>query len=157
MHSLIQIILHSSPLVVYLLVAIMLLLESCAVPIINTTLLLAAGGLVSLGHLNFWALIAAAILGSITGACLAYLIGLRGGRDIVVRLAMIFRIDTQKIDTTERWFQKTGVWMVFLSRMTPYVRPCSWSSLATGASLDSAFYNSNSVCICVGNCSLLSV
>jgi len=29
----------------------------------------------------------------------------------------------QKIETTERWFQKTGVWIVFLSRITPYVRP----------------------------------
>jgi membrane protein DedA with SNARE-associated domain len=101
----------------------MLLLESCAVPIINSTLLLSAGALASSGHLNIWSLIVAAILGSISGACLAYVIGLRGGRNIVVRLAVIFRIDMQKIDTTERWFQKTGMWMVFLSRLTPYVRP----------------------------------
>ncbi len=93
MHNLIQMIFHASPLLVCLIVAIMLLLESSAVPLINTTLLLTAGALASQGHLNIWVLIATAILGSVSGACLAYVIGIR------------------------------GVWMVFFSRMMPYVRP----------------------------------
>jgi membrane protein DedA with SNARE-associated domain len=123
MHDLIQMIFHASPLLVFLLVAVILLLESSAVPLINTTLLLAAGALASQGHLNFWVLLAAAILGSISGACLAYVIGLRGGRHIFLRLAALFHIDAQKVNMTERWFQKNGVWMVFFSRMMPYVRP----------------------------------
>jgi membrane protein DedA with SNARE-associated domain len=123
MHGLIQMIFHASPLLVCLLVAIILLLESSAVPLINTTLLLAAGALASQGHLNIWVLIATAILGSVSGACLAYVIGIRGGRQIFLRLASLFHIDAQKVDMTERWFQKKGVWMVFFSRMTPYVRP----------------------------------
>lgn len=118
-----QIILHASPLLVYLLVAVMLLLESSGVPLINTTLLLLTGALASLGHLNIWVLIVTTILGSISGACLAYVIGLRGGRQIFLRLASLFHIDAQKVSMTERWFQKAGVWMVFFSRMTPYVRP----------------------------------
>ncbi len=123
MHDLIQMIFHASPLLVFLLVAVILLLESSAVPLINTTLLLAAGALASQGHLNFWALLAAAIVGSISGACLAYIIGLRGGRHIFLRLASLFHIDAQKVNMTELWFQKNGVWMVFFSRMMPYVRP----------------------------------
>ncbi len=123
MYDLTQIVLHASPLLVYLLVAVMLLLESSGVPLINTTLLLLTGALASLGHLNIWVLIAAAILGSISGACLAYVIGLRGGRQIFLRLASLFHIDVQKVSMTESWFQKAGVWMVFFSRMTPYLRP----------------------------------
>jgi membrane protein DedA with SNARE-associated domain len=123
MHDLIQMIFHASPLLVFLLVAVILLLESSAVPLINTTLLLAAGALASQGHLNLWALLAAAILGSISGACLAYIIGLRGGRHIFLRLASLFHIDAQKVNMTELWFQKNGLWMVFFSRMMPYVRP----------------------------------
>ena len=123
MHDLIQMIFHASPLLVCLIVAIMLLLESSAVPLINTTLLLAAGALASQGHLNFLALLSAAILGSISGACLAYIIGLRGGRQIFLSLASLFHIDAQKVNMTELWFQKNGVWMVFFSRMAPYVRP----------------------------------
>jgi len=122
-HDLIQMIFHASPLLVCLIVAIMLLLESSAVPLINTTLLLAAGALASQGHLNFLALLFAAILGSISGACLAYIIGLRGGRQIFMSLASLFHIDAQKVNMTELWFQKNGVWMVFFSRMAPYVRP----------------------------------
>ena len=118
-----QIIFHASPLLVYLLVAIMLLLESSGVPLINMTLLLLTGALASLAHLNIWVLIASAILGSTSGACLAYLIGLRGGRRIFLRLASLFHIDAQKVNMTERWFQKAGVWMVLLSRITPYLRP----------------------------------
>ena len=123
MHDLIQMIFHASPLLFCLIVAIMLLLESSAVPLINTTLLLAAGALASQGHLNFLALLFAAILGSISGACLAYIIGLRGGRQIFLSLVSLFHIDAQKVNMTELWFQKNGVWMVFFSRMMPYVRP----------------------------------
>lgn len=123
LHGLLQIIFYSSPIVVYLVVASMLLLESSAVPIVNTTLLLAAGALASLGHVDIWVLMVAAILGSVSGACLAYGIGLRGGRAICVRLASLFRIDAKKVEMTERWFQRNGMWMVFFSRVTPYVRP----------------------------------
>ncbi len=116
-------ILHASPLVIYLVVAIVLLLESSGVPITNNMLLLLTGALASLGHLNIWLLTLAAILGSTAGACVAYIIGARGGRRVFLRLVAFFRIDESKIRMTEYWFHKSGVWMIFLSRMTPYVRP----------------------------------
>jgi membrane protein DedA with SNARE-associated domain len=123
LNDIIRLITHANPFLIYLIVAIFLLLESSAVPIINSTLLLFTGALVSLGHLNFWVLAIAAILGSISGACLAYIIGLRGGRRLFLRLAGIFRVSEQKVDMAERWFQKTGIWMVFLARIIPYIRP----------------------------------
>jgi membrane protein DedA with SNARE-associated domain len=116
-------ILHASPLVIYLIVAVDLLLESSGVPITNNVLLLFTGALASLGHLNIWLLTLAAILGSIAGASVAYVIGAYGGRLMFLRLVAFFRIDESKIRMTERWFHKSGVWMIFLSRMTPYVRP----------------------------------
>ena len=122
-HDVTQLIFHASPLLVYLLVTIVLLLESSGVPVINTTLLLAVGALASLGRVNLWLLLAAAIVGSISGACLAYSIGLQGGRQLFLHLASLFHIDATKINMTERWFQKAGTWMVFFSRMIPYVRP----------------------------------
>ncbi len=105
MDTIIHSILNAGPLVVYLLVALILLLESCAVPIANTTLLLLTGALASLGHLNIYILALTAILGSITGACLAYLLGSRGGRQVLLRLATRFRVDPQKIIVAENWFQ----------------------------------------------------
>lgn len=123
MQFILDFILHASPLVIYLVVAIVLLLESCGVPITNNMLLLLTGALASLGHLNIWLLTLAAILGSTAGACLAYIIGAHGGRRVFLRLVAFFRIDESKIRMTESWFHKSGVWMIFLSRMTPYVRP----------------------------------
>ena len=123
MDFLIHSILNASPFFVYILVALVLLLESSAIPIANTTLLLLTGALASLGHLNIYILALTAILGSITGACLAYLLGIKGGRKVLLRLATRFRVDPQKIVIAENWIQGAGVWMVFLSRMIPYVRP----------------------------------
>jgi membrane protein DedA with SNARE-associated domain len=123
MHDVTQLIFHASPLLVYLLVAVLLMLESSGVPVINTTVLLAAGALASLGRVNLWLLLAVAILASLSGACLAYGIGLRGGRQLFLHLASLFHIDAQKVNVTERWFQKAGAWMVFFSRMIPYIRP----------------------------------
>ncbi len=123
MNDIIHLVTHANPLLIYLIVAIFLLLESSAVPIINSTLLLFTGALANLGHLDFWALAIASILGSISGACLAYIIGRRGGRPLFLRLAGIFRVSEQKVDMAERWFQKTGMWMIFLARIIPYIRP----------------------------------
>jgi membrane protein DedA with SNARE-associated domain len=128
----IHFILNASPFFVYILVVLVLLLESSAVPIANTTLLLLTGALASLGHLNIYVLAVAAIAGSITGACLAYLLGIKGGRQVLLRLAMRFRVDPQKVIIAENWFQGAGVWMVFLSRIIPYIRP--FASLPCGIS-----------------------
>lgn len=123
MHLIMHLLLHTSPLLIYLLVAVILTLESSGVPITNNTMLLLTGALASLGHINIGILAIAAILGSITGACLAYFIGVQGGRRALLRLAAFFHVDAQKIGVMDRWFQKSGVWMIFLSRMTPFVRP----------------------------------
>ncbi len=123
LNDILHLITHANPLLIYLIVAIVLLLESSAVPIVNSTLLLFTGALVSFGHLNFWILTFAAILGSISGACLAYLIGRRGGRRLFLRLAGTFHVSEQKVEMAESWFQNRGIWMIFLARIIPYIRP----------------------------------
>ena len=114
---------QANPLAIYTIVAVTLLLESSGIPIANNTLLLLTGAMTSFGHLNIWILISVATLGSIAGACSAYVIGTRGGRRVFLRLTTFFHIDEQKVSITERWFHKAGFWMIFFSRMTPYVRP----------------------------------
>lgn len=121
--SVIHALLHADPVLLYGLVAVILLLESSGVPIVNTTLLLFVGALASMDHLNIWLLSFAAITGSVTGACSAYKIGEVGGRNLLFRVSAFFRVDREKVYMTERWFHKSGTWMIFFSRMTPYVRP----------------------------------
>lgn len=123
MSSIVHFFWHAGPLLICSITAIVLLMESSGIPITNNTLLLCAGALASLGHVNIWPLILAAIVGSILGACLAYLIGLRGGHQFILRLTRVFHIEPRKVEIVECWFQQSGLWMIFLSRMTPYVRP----------------------------------
>lgn len=123
MHQLVHTLLHTSPLLIYLLVAVILLLESTGVPLVNNTLLLLLGAFASMGYLNIEMLIIAATVGSIAGACCAYWIGMRGGRRVLLRFAVIFHIPRQKIHVMDNWFHRSGFWMIFLSRMMPYIRP----------------------------------
>ncbi len=123
MHSIMHLVQHTSPILLYLLVAGILLLESSGIPITNNTMLLLTGAMASMGYLNIEILILAATLGSIAGACCAYIIGARGGRSVLLRFATFFHVDEQKIRVMDSWFQKSGCWMVFFSRMTPFVRP----------------------------------
>lgn len=114
---------HINPLLCYLIVAIILLLESSGIPIANSTLLLFTGALASFGHLNILILAIVAIAGSISGACLAYLIGMQGGRQFLLSVSKRLHINAQRIDKAERWFHRAGARMIFISRVTPYIRP----------------------------------
>jgi membrane protein DedA with SNARE-associated domain len=122
-HYVMSLLLHTNPLLIYFIVAVILLLESSGVPIVNNTLLLVTGALASLGHFNIWILAVSAIVGSVSGACLAYCIGAYGGQRMLLLLAKWLHIESQKIFVVECWFHKSGLWMVFLSRMIPYARP----------------------------------
>ncbi len=123
MHTVAHLLLHTSPLLIYIVVAVVLALESTGIPIVNSTLLLFTGALASSGHFSIWILAIVSIIGSISGACIAYTIGARGGRRVVLRLALFFRLNRHKIRMFERWFQRYGIWMVFVSRIVPYIRP----------------------------------
>lgn len=116
---------YTNPLWIYVIVGVCLLLESSGIPIVNSTLLLLTGALASLGHLNIFALAFVSMSGSIAGACLAYAIGWYGGARLLRRAATRLRVDTQKIQSLEKWFHRAGARMIFLSRIIPYIRPFS--------------------------------
>ena len=123
MHTVMHLLQHTSPLLIYFIVALALALESSGIPIVNSTLLLFTGALASYNHFNIVILAMAAIGGSITGACCAYGIGACGGRRTMLRFAFLFHLDRHKVRIFERWFRKYGIWMIFASRIIPYIRP----------------------------------
>lgn len=108
---------------IYLLLAIFLLIESGGVPFLNSVLLLFTGALAAMGRLNLGMLLFAAILGSTLGACSAYMLGLRYGDVVLLRLTRLLRLDVRKVRLAQKWFHKAGGRMVFLSRIIPYLRP----------------------------------
>lgn len=116
---------NTNPLWIYMIVGVFLLFESSGVPIVNSTLLLLTGALASLGHLNIIALAVVSIAASVSGACLAYIIGQHGGGRLLRRAATKLRVDARKIQLLERWFHRAGARMIFFSRIIPYIRPFS--------------------------------
>ena len=123
MNGLLHLVDHSSALLLCVLVTSFLLLESSGIPLLNSTILLLAGALSSLGHANIFVLMLCATLGSITGACAAYFVGLRGGEEVLFALAARLHIETRKVQNAQQWVANAGARMIFLSRILPYIRP----------------------------------
>lgn len=114
---------HISPVLIYLLLAAFLFLESSGVPIVNTTILLFTGALAALGHLSLELLMVVAIASSTLGACSAYSLGKYYGEPLLLLLIRLLHIKEYRVAMVERWFRKAGGRMIFFSRIVPYVRP----------------------------------
>ncbi len=103
-------------------VFVLMLLESCGVPIPSEVIMPFAGFVVASGSLLFWPVVIIGALGNLAGSWLAYLIGYRGGRPLVERYGKYILISHHDLDLADRWFAKFGEWTVFLGRVLPVVR-----------------------------------
>jgi len=122
MTNLLALLQHIPPLAIYLAIFIWLAGESTGIPLPNETALLFTGSLAGQGKVSAPLLIIAALAGSLTGALMAYAIGWRGGRPLVLRFGRILRLDEKKLAQTEAWFARQGGKAIFISRITPFVR-----------------------------------
>src|SRR5262245_57600975 len=95
------------PIVIYLLVATVIGLESMGVPVpVEITLI--GASLLAVSHItNPWAVAIAASVGAIAGDSVGYVIGRRGGRPLLVRLGRRFprHFGPPHVAKAERAFQ----------------------------------------------------
>ncbi len=61
-------------------------------------------------------------VGATIGAIVIYLVSFKIGRMAIVKLGRYVFVNEKKIESAERWFEKYGVYAVFLGRMAPGVR-----------------------------------
>jgi membrane protein DedA with SNARE-associated domain len=61
-------------------------------------------------------------VGATVGAIVIYLVSFKIGRIAIVKLGKYVFVNEKKIESAERWFEKYGVYAVFLGRMAPGVR-----------------------------------
>ena len=61
-------------------------------------------------------------MGATIGAIVIYLVSFKIGRIAIVKLGKYVFVNEKKIESAERWFEKYGVYAVFLGRMAPGVR-----------------------------------
>jgi membrane protein DedA with SNARE-associated domain len=102
------------------------ILENIVLPLPSEVIVPMAGFVSSRGELNFWLVVAAASAGAIVGTTGWYVvarsIGNRRLRAWVDAHGHWVTLSCDDIDTAQSWFDKYGVWAVFVGRLVPGVR-----------------------------------
>jgi len=106
----------------YLGIFLLMLAESTFLPVPSELVLPFAGYLIALGNFDFFAVIIAGLVGSITGSAISYWIGKVIGREAIVRVGKYFLLNEHDLDIAHRWFEKHGEKTIFLCRFIPAVR-----------------------------------
>jgi membrane protein DedA with SNARE-associated domain len=107
----------------YLVVGLVIGVESMGVPLPGETTLIAAALLASHGDLSLVWVIGAAAVGAIAGDSIGYFIGRKAGRGLFERLGRRFHhFSGDRIEKAEGYFHKYGVWTVFFGRFVALLR-----------------------------------
>ncbi|MDX6312681.1 MAG: hypothetical protein QOF44_2145, partial [Streptomyces sp.] len=112
------------PISIYLLVALVIGVESLGIPLPGEIILISAALLSSQGHVNPLIVGACASAGAIVGDSIGYGIGRRGGRPLLDRLGRRFpkHFSPGHIATAEASFERWGMWAVFFGRFVALLR-----------------------------------
>jgi len=101
---------------------LLMTMESMVFPVPSEAVMPFAGYLIADGHMTWPGVLVASTLGSITGSLLSYAIGYYGGRPFLMRYGKWFLLSPRDLDFTEKFFNKHGVWAIFVARFIPLVR-----------------------------------
>lgn len=103
-------------------VALLMAIESAAIPLPSEIIMSFSGFLAASGRFTLGGLALAGAVGSVFGSWVAYAIGYYGGRPLVERFGKYVLITHRDLDLAERFFAKFGAWSTFIGRMLPVVR-----------------------------------
>jgi len=101
-------------------------IESSFFPLPSELILIPAGALISQGKMNFWITFVSALLGTLFGALLSYVLALSLGRKafefLVSKYGKVFLISKDELEKTDKYFSKHGEITTFIGRLLPGVR-----------------------------------
>lgn len=107
-------------------IVLVMALENVFPPIPSEAVMPLAGYLITTGRFNFYAAVAAGVLGSLLGALILYYLGVLVGsakiRLFLQNYGKYLMISTDDLDAAEQWFNRHGEKAVLLARMVPLVR-----------------------------------
>jgi len=96
-------------------------LESACVPVPSEAIMLFAGFNVSEGNLTLFGVVAAGVLGNLTGSLIAYAAGYYGRIELLER-NRVLHVNRRHLEWADRWFERHGSATVFFTRMLPIIR-----------------------------------
>ena len=97
-------------------------LNSCGIPIPSELIMAFAGYVVYLGHLSLPFVVVAGVVGCNIGSAVAYWIGAKGGRPLVVRYGKWVLMNTHDLDRMSWFFNRYGSIAILIGRMLPVVQ-----------------------------------
>jgi membrane protein DedA with SNARE-associated domain len=112
------------PLLLYVMVAAIIGVESMGIPLPGEIALMTASLVAAQGHASIWWVAVGASAGAIVGDSVGYLIGRRGGRNLLARLGRRFpkHFGEAQLASAERAFDRWGVWAIFFGRFIALLR-----------------------------------
>lgn len=99
-----------------------IMLENAGIPIPGETMIVIASALAGQGVLDVRVIYVVVVAGAIIGDNIGYILGLKGGRPLMRRLARLGRISDAQFDATEAQFRRHSDWAVFFGRFVALLR-----------------------------------
>ena len=106
----------------YIALFICMALENMNIPIPSEIILGFAGFLVSQQIFSFWPTIIIGTAAGIAGSLLSYYMGLKGGREFMLRHTAKGGLGAKKLIAAKNWFETYGGIAVFTGRLLPGIR-----------------------------------
>jgi len=103
-------------------VAALMAMNSCGIPIPSELIMPFSGYLVHLGRFNLFLVAAVGAVGCNIGSAVAYWIGARGGRPLVVRYGKWVLMNQHDLDRMTWFFERYGSIAILAGRMLPVVQ-----------------------------------
>ncbi len=128
-------------------VALLMAIESAAIPLPSEVIMPFAGFLAASGEFNLWTLALAGAIGSTVGSYLTYYLGYHGGRRLIAKYGHWVFLSDEDLDLTEKFFAKLGSASTLIGRVLPVVRtfisiPAGIAKVPLGPFLTYAFVGS---------------
>ncbi|OKJ13521.1 DedA family protein [Kitasatospora sp. CB01950] len=112
------------PTSVYVIIGLIIGLESLGIPLPGEIALVTSALLAAKGVVSPWGVAGCAIAGAIIGDSIGYAIGHKGGRPLFAKLGRRFpkHFGPDHLATAERAFTRWGMWAVFFGRFVALLR-----------------------------------
>lgn len=107
-------------------VVLLMAIESACIPLPSELIMPLAGWMLikekSLGFAYIMLAGAYGALGNALGSAVAYGVGMWGGRPFLEKYGKYMLVSRHDLDLASRWFERSGSWSIFASRLLPVVR-----------------------------------
>lgn len=103
-------------------IVLLMAIESACIPLPSEIIMPFSGYLVYTGRFNIWLVSIAGALGCVAGSLVAYWVGMYGGRPLIEKYGKFVLVSKHDLDLADRWFDRFGEIIVFVSRLLPAIR-----------------------------------